>query len=658
MLSGLYIFQSSSALLLLDSVRPLATAATKMQSATRRIALGDPHLYTTPQPAAAPPQTLFVVAHFGHTSGDVRLQEYDEQNDTIRVKGYATELGPMRSIAWSPHATYPTLLACGSTAGKISLLDLELASRPTAADSPSSTSGSFATLPMRHARACTSLAWSKTDPNILVAGYDKTRSEPSLLVWDVRRCLATRPGEPPSSGILPRQTTPLSLSRFLGEASIRERRLSRADSRPEVTIKTATPEPTARFCPSESVNSVETSFFSPSTVYVSSATRQVRILDTRSGWPDAVVWSVGSRAVYNLSACPSNEHLFASSEEGLSGIVRIWDARMNAVEVLNVETGRGGVACLSWNAARPMQLGVGTKEGGVLVYEVLSSSQADDDNHDWSILASVKGSEPRSQALQTFSFVPTRDPAKTGVLSVFRDGQPVVEKLGTKPRTSISRQGDVAYSSGSGGAIKNLQARTSHQPHWKYPLAATGHALAVDIGPTMRRKAEVGFGLHLLGNDAIESALPTTSGFLFEWLDRFLNLMSQPEMRRSVDFDFTHQGICGIWNGGPICSKEIRAKYEKGSGALLLEEDFESNPHQLAGWQAVRSNSASKTTRSKELATDSDYVRAIVQIMREKESEFADTMLPVETSRLVHRRLMLAICGELTGDRLDVEIDR
>lgn len=620
-----------------------------MQSATRRIALGDPHLYTA---QSAPPQTLFVVAHFGHTSGDVRLQEYDEQNDTIRVKGFATELGPMRSIAWSPHVTYPTLLACGSTAGKISLLDLELASRPTAADSPS-TSGSIATLPMRHARACTSLAWSKTDPNILVAGYDKTRSEPSLLVWDVRRSLATRPGEPQGSGILPRQTTPLSLSRFLGEASIRERRMSRADSRPEVTIKTANPEPTARFCPSESVNSVETSFFSPSTVYVSSATRQVRILDTRSGWPDAVVWSVGSRAVYNLSACPSNEHLFASSEEGLSGVVRVWDARMNAVEVLNVETGRGGVAGLSWNAARPTQLGVGTKEGGVLVYDVLSN-QADDDV-DWSIIVSVKGSEPRSQALQAFTFVPTRDTAKTGVLSVFRDGQPVVEKIGTAPRISTNRQGDVAYSSGS-GAICQLHARSSNQPQWKYPLAATGHVLAADIGPTMRSKAEVGFGLHLLGNDAIESVMPTTSGFLFEWLDRFLNLMSQPEMRRSVDFDFTHQGICGIWNGEPICSKEIRAKYEKGSGALL-EPDFESNPHQLAGWQAVRANS-SKPTRSKELATDSDYVRAIVQIMREKESEFADTMLPVETSRLVHRRLMLAICGELTGDRLDVEIDR
>lgn len=789
-----------------------------MQSATRRIALSDPHLSPHHDAESKFTTTSFLVAHFGHTSSDIRIQEYNERNNTLQVKAFATDLGAMRSIAWSGHENHRMLLACGATTGKISLLDLEragtgmlnvgnsAAGRGAVAgtNTPSNTgatpnpTGLIASLPIRHNRACTTLAWSKVDPTILFAGYDKTRSEASLLVWDVARCLSTHTSAVAQASMAPMtnsesaitEESPSTLSSLIlgtglgigtlsaATTSLRERRLSRSalsaspesrlgegllgvgsgalatspTSKVKLGSNLASPvnlpspsEPKSKFCPSESVNCLDSFYHSVSQIVVSSSARQIRILDTRLAWPDAVGWNVSSRAVYNLSVCRGNQHLFASSEEGLGGIVRVWDTRMTAGEVMNLEANRGGVAGLSWNPVKASQLGVGTKEGGVLVYDVLSgdiSSQfygldasrtAGKENldfvpeRDWSILIKVKGTIPSNQALQTFAFVPTRDPSQTTVLSIFRDGAPTVETLEDALKTTFSRKGDLSIAksttmtstsvdsyldetpdnrapgslpirkreSSSSSSIDPLtnSLQNLHVGHprtvnsgtaWRHDLddsaqykiggaprtirsPPTGfipniqtaeQALSQDIGPIMRKKAEAGFGLDIVANDRIEAMFPSTSGFLFEWLDRYVDLMNQPEMGATVDFDFTLQGVCGIWNGDPIRSKDIRSVYNK-SG--LLHPDFESDPHQTSGWQGIRTPTNIRSpgsARSADLANNSDYVRAMDQIMRERGSEFRETVLPIDSVKAPHRRLMLAICGELAGEALNVEIER
>lgn len=53
-----------------------------------------------------------------------------------------------------------------------------------------------------------------------------------------------------------------------------------------------------------------------------------------------------------------------------------------------------------------------------------------------------------------------------------------------------------------------------------------------------------------------------------------------------------------------------------------------------------------------------DYLRALHTILAERQVDFVEAGLVSEGPKAPHRRLMLAVCGELTGERLDIEIER
>jgi hypothetical protein len=123
--------------------------------------------------------------------------------------------------------------------------------------------------------------------------------------------------------------------------------------------------------------------------------------------------------------------------------------------------------------------------------------------------------------------------------------------------------------------------------------------------------------------------------------------MGLPEMRSMDGYDFTLQGVYGIWNGRPAApSQSTSAGREAGSDSFLYSKAV-----------AARA-AASRGSRTPDNSMDPDYIRAMETIIRQRPDEFLDTVLPVETSRRTHRRFMLAICGELTGARLEAEISR
>lgn len=457
---------------------------------TRRRVLPDPNR-RTPKPG-------FIVAEHGHTHGQLSYFLWDPPLNRIHlVDGYA-HATPSRSVAWSAHG----IVATGLASGAIHLLDVERWTRPRSAafaaaaagaggehvasyshavsayaQAQAAESGSLGTLSIRHNRACNALAFSKLDPHYLVAGYDKTRSECSLMIWDLELALG-------------HATYPTTAGRRFPLGS--EGRLDI-----QYTPNGTSSQPIQQLLPSETINAVDTLAGSVSLILASSNAKIIRLLDLRTRIPSStnspnpatpaatayqpavpsrlsasvlgntpaqptphdlhVSWSTATRAVYHLSAAPLNAHLIASAEEGLGGTVRIWDTRYAQGDVLNFEAARGGVIHLGWDESggNGERLGVGTRDGGVLVYDVVSgqvvtsssssSEPPSSEGSSWAALTHVRGASRPLQSLASYAFLPSTHTAQQNILTVCRDGAMFVDTLKECPKVaSASRMGDAS----------------------------------------------------------------------------------------------------------------------------------------------------------------------------------------------------------------------
>jgi hypothetical protein len=114
--------------------------------------------------------------------------------------------------------------------------------------------------------------------------------------------------------------------------------------------------------------------------------------------------------------------------------------------------------------------------------------------------------------------------------------------------------------------------------------------------------------------------------------------MSKPAASRSSadGFDFCLQGVCGIWNARHIKRAEFAS----------------------SEWTKHTTWSPHGTPRSLDPSMHPDYLRALHTILAERQVDFVEAGLVSEGPKAPHRRLMLAVCGELTGERLDIEIER
>ncbi|KAJ9124538.1 hypothetical protein QFC24_003330 [Naganishia onofrii] len=505
-----------------------------MQNTTRRRAL--------PDPVSRGAKTGFIVAEHGHTHGQVNYYLWDPVPNRIHLVDGHSHATPSRSIAWSAHG----VLATGLASGAIHLLDVERWTQPRSADYVAGTTtgaattyshavnsvpatpgaGSLGSLSIRHNRACNSLAFSKVDPHYLVAGYDKTRSECSLMVWDLELALShgSYPSVPASA---------IGSRRFpLG-----------SDGRLDIQMMPGTgssAQPIQQLLPSETINCVETLHDSVSLVLASSNAKLIRLLDLRTRIPSSststapvtpqvhagittyqptipsrlsasiaslhppaashhnpsttpspgvsaelhVGWSTTTRAVYNLVSSRANPYLVASNEEGLGGIVRIWDTRYAHSDVLNFEAGRGGVGVLQWDedtrGRGGQRLGVGTRDGGVLVYDVVSGDMVSSDaagytsedererekqpmdGASWAAVTHVRGASKPTQPLSAFTFLPSpacspsssKSGSQNNIITVCRDGTMFVDTLRLSPCLTTSKTGATA-----------VVPTTEHAPH-------------------------------------------------------------------------------------------------------------------------------------------------------------------------------------------------
>ena len=296
------------------------------------------------------------------------------------------------------------------------------------------------------------VAWSVVDPSIVVAAYDKTKQQHSLCIWDLEMSLQNFT-ETPIKTRSRISTSEKLISRSRAEKEEELRRVERSaqtSSTPENAGDGTRRRPLQQYLPSECVNSVATFHHTNTLVLAGTSSKAIKCIDLRapgqSGQAEApqasgdssVAFSLSTRSIFNLCTSELYPHLFASCEDGLTGVVKVWDTRFLksntghpglvnpknhdlAGEICSYEaTGRGGIVTLKWDQQDSgrggQRLGIGTKEGGVLMFDILSGETTETreevsfgrsslpTGQQWTTMIGVKNSEFREVTSSGISY--------------------------------------------------------------------------------------------------------------------------------------------------------------------------------------------------------------------------------------------------------------
>ncbi|SCV72847.1 BQ2448_4384 [Microbotryum intermedium] len=361
---------------------------------------------------------------------DLRLMEWEHTPSTSRFNTVAacTDLGQVRSFAWSPYASYPDLVALGTYAGKVLLLRLN--SSPLAS-SKSNNSSNHSALQInrslimlrrtvRHSRPCNVVTFSQDRPALVAVGLEKGRGE-SLLIYDIEQSARAL-----DSGKDTPSTSTHRRSRY-GNQCDRGASPSRSFSaNGNSSGGLVEPTPLLSLGPSESVSAAAflyadsaVSATSPPVVAAMSG-KWLRVYDLRS--PAAPIASWGSRAASALSPNPSQGNQFVSA--GDDGVIRLWDMRKPVDALLSwseIDAGAlssrqrstvqlRGIVEMEWNFCKSGELTTLERESHTLrVWDLLDGPSAIQMQHkqnagvlgmEGNMDSSEQGSAPGSESIQ------------------------------------------------------------------------------------------------------------------------------------------------------------------------------------------------------------------------------------------------------------------
>ncbi|XP_015608765.1 GATOR complex protein MIOS-B [Cephus cinctus] len=210
------------------------------------------------------------------------------------------------------------LLAVGQANGKVVLTTFG----PTAFDSLGLTGKELAP---KHARQCNAVAWNPVDPNLIVCGLDKYRTDHSVLLWDVLK-------------------SPFDIER------IHHHSTSQSDS----------VRPISESGISETAHSLAWFNNEPRCLVVGINNKHLKIIDFRDAVK--VVNATPTKAVYSLSVDPHNDYHLVSHIENQ---ITIWDTRYFEKPVLTLPQSRP-VTKVLWCPTRHNLLGSLQKDSGAL----------------------------------------------------------------------------------------------------------------------------------------------------------------------------------------------------------------------------------------------------------------------------------------------------
>lgn len=297
-------------------------------------------------------------------------------------------------MAWSSMPTHRSIVAAGLSTGRTVLFNLSPATLalPASTTTPSSSQFTVAQLSIRYSRPVTAIAFSQVDPNYLATGYDRHRSDPSLLIWDVADAMSRiKPDVPNADWRRPLERLDITNAQAK-----------------DVRWLPTEPRPIQQYCSQDTINSL---CFLPSSIHsllVGANSKSIRLYDLRR--PSEGPGSVASpreqatapgvtaqwmgRAVNGIAADPHRSERFASYELNSNHcIVKVFDVRKPGVESLSFKAD-GTVVALEW--LENGRLAAGSREHGVSVYDIVNGRQEDKKgNEDWVTLGGMRQRETR-----------------------------------------------------------------------------------------------------------------------------------------------------------------------------------------------------------------------------------------------------------------------
>jgi WD40 repeat protein len=290
-------------------------------------------------------------------------------------------------MAWSPMPTHRNLVATGLSSGRTVLLNISPATLALPANNttPSSSQFTVAQLSVKHIRAVTAVAFSPVDSNYLATGYDRHRSDYSLLIWDVSDAISRLQPENNSSWRRP-------LDRL---------DVNNPQAKDPRWLPTE-PRPIQQYCPNETINSLCFLHSDIHSLLVGANGKSIRLYDLRAPNPppagtsprdNSVIPGVSAqwatRAVNGLAADPNRGERFASFELN-SGecVVKVFDVRKPGVETLSFKV-TGTVVALEW--LQDGRLAAGTKEHGVTLWNFVDGShETKDGKEDFTVVGGMR----------------------------------------------------------------------------------------------------------------------------------------------------------------------------------------------------------------------------------------------------------------------------
>ncbi|KAH7339923.1 hypothetical protein B0J17DRAFT_657328 [Rhizoctonia solani] len=253
-------------------------------------------------------------------NNEVKLYQWNSDAGEVRTLASQSELIHMRCLAWSPHPAIDDLVGVGLTTGIVELfrLNSNVASLPNSHNSLEAPR--VATLPVKYQRPCHAIEFSPIDPNYLAVGLEKTRNEPSLLIWDIER----------SARSLPSPSSPLP--------AFRRSSPRLPATRPALSL--AGPGDTRPLQYYGSTEVIHSLAFLPGTPHILIAgigTKRIGMYDLRSPGVATAPTSnpptgnasqplaYYTKAVYGITVDPLDDNRFASYGDDMN--IRLWDRR-------------------------------------------------------------------------------------------------------------------------------------------------------------------------------------------------------------------------------------------------------------------------------------------------------------------------------------------
>ncbi|CAG8617707.1 13046_t:CDS:10, partial [Acaulospora morrowiae] len=278
------------------------------------------------------------------SNNDLRLYEYNPKEPT-NLNFRTIVLPPpdpssrLTYYAWSPDSNYKGLLAAGYSNGKIFLGNFCDEDQISTNASISIQRQSHGTLSIKSTRSCNAMAFCPYEPRLLAVGYERWRTEYSLLIWDVEQArIINSFGDNKNSGANSSFNEPSikiggtngpNSQNDIGDLGIQGTMVA-ADgqviSRPSIVtshsrIEDMRPKNTYGF----GENVVSCSWYSNRKRLVSGVqSKNLKFYDLRKEGHTHVI---PTRAVYGVTGDPHREHRIASYEDGN---IYLWDDRFLA----------------------------------------------------------------------------------------------------------------------------------------------------------------------------------------------------------------------------------------------------------------------------------------------------------------------------------------